>query len=217
MALMKMMILSFKSFDNPMDLMKPRLFTAMFNPSSYKVEYNLNKDKKEASGTDNQSAPVNAVSLKKMSFDFLIDGTGANGEKRVVLVETKKFESVVMPEKGDLMAFNAATQAKLELPKLLLIWGTFVFSCEVENFSFNYTLFNQLGIPLRATISASFIEVKPVEKLNDLFSLADSEGVETVSNITSFLSTAFAVTGSVEKSVEMARTENLSSLRQNSI
>lgn len=214
MSLMKMTILSFKSFDNPADLLKPRMFLAMFNPSSYKVEYNFTKDQKEATGNDAQSAPVNAISLRKMSFDFLVDGTGANGDQRVVLLETRKFGSVVMPEKKDLLSFNSGKDAHLTLPKLLLVWGTFMFSCEIENYSVNYTLFSQLGIPLRATISATFNEIIPNPKIDILDSFEVPEAVDTISNAASFLSTAFTVTSSVVQAVNMARDENLNSLRE---
>ena len=90
MALIKMTILSFKSFDNPMDLLKPRIFLAMFNPASYKIEYNFTKDTKETSRSTITECPVTAISLKKMAFDFLIDGTGANGDERIVLLEDRK-------------------------------------------------------------------------------------------------------------------------------
>ena len=211
MALLKMTILSFKSFQNPMDLLKPRLFLAMFNPASYKVEYNFTKDKKETTGNAEQTAPVTAVSLKKMSFDFLIDGTGANGDDRIVLLEIKKFEKLVMPDKSAIQACNSAGTAQLDMPKLLLVWGTFMFSCEIESYSVNYTLFNQMGIPLRATISATFNEVVMPEALN---TFANSEVIDTVTNVASFLSTAYTITNSVEKAAEMARDENLNSLRQ---
>ncbi|OLY94241.1 hypothetical protein SAMN05444008_105187 [Cnuella takakiae] len=214
MTLLKMTILSFKSFEKPADLLNPRVFMAMFNPASYKVEFNLTKDKKEATGDAAQSTPVTAVSLKKMSFDFLVDGTGANGDQRVVLQETKKFESVVMPGKKDLLSFNSATgNAHLKLPQLLLLWGTFVFPCEIEAFSVNYTLFNQLGIPLRATINASFNEVEPKPRVPLLDRLANAEVVETIGNAASFLSTAFSATNNVVRAVEMAREENLNSIR----
>jgi len=215
MALMKMTILSFKSFDNPMDLLKPRIFLAMFNPDSYKVEYNFTKDTKETSGNENQTAPVTAISLKKMAFDFLVDGTGANGDQRIVLLETMKFEKVVMPEKKDFDAVANKSASHLTLPKLLLVWGTFMFSCEIESYSVNYTLFNQFGIPLRAKISASFNEIIPNPKLDVLDSLGDLEAVDTISNVASFLSTAFTVTNNVAQAVEMARDENLNSLREN--
>ena len=217
MALMKMTVLSFKSFDNPMDLLKPRMFLAMFNPASYKVEYNFTKDNKEASGSSNQTSPATAISLRKMTFDFLIDGTGANGDERIVLLETKKFEKVVMPEtqKNDLMSLTGAKESHLSLPKLLLVWGTFMFSCEIESFSVNYTLFNQVGIPLRATISATFNELIPNTKIDLLDLFEDIPGVETISNVASFLSTAFTITNNVAKAVEMGREENLNSIRQN--
>jgi hypothetical protein len=187
----------------------------MFNPASYKVEYNFTKDKKETSGSEAQSAPVYAISLKKMTFDFLIDGTGANGDERIVLLETKKFEKLVMPEKSDVTAFNKATSAQLKLPKLLLIWGTFMFSCEIESYSVNYTLFNQIGIPLRATISATFNEIIPKPKLDILDTFNDLPVVDAVTNVASFLSTAFTITNNVAKAVDMARSEDLNSLRQN--
>lgn len=212
---MKMTILSFKSFDNPMDLLKPRIFLAMFNPSSYKIEYNFIKDEKQATGSDNPTSIINALSPKKMSFDFLIDGTGANGDERIVLLETKNFGSVVLPEKKDLLTFDSAKSEHLKLPKLLLVWGTFMFSCEIESYSVNYTLFSQLGIPLRATISATFNEIIPNPKIDILDSLGDLEAVDTISNVASFLSTAFAVTNNVARAVEMARDEDLNSLRQN--
>lgn len=212
MALLKMTILSFKSFDNPMDLLKPSLFLAMFNPASYKIDYNFTKDKKETTGTPDQTAPISAISLKKMSFDFLIDGTGANGDNRIVLLELKKFEKLVMPDKSEITAFDSAKTAQLELPKLLLVWGTFMFSCEIESFSVNYTLFNQLGIPLRATISATFNEVVMPSVL-DAFN--NSTELDAVTNVASFLSTAYTITNNVAQSVELARSENLNSLRQN--
>jgi len=212
MGLLKMTILSFKSFDNPMDLMKPRMFLAMFNPASYKIEYNFTKDKKETAGGDAQTAQVSAISLKKMTFDFLIDGTGANGDERIVLLEVKKFEKLVMPEKSDITAFNKTSTERLKMPKLLLVWGTFMFSCEIESYSVNYTLFNQLGIPLRTTISATFNEVVLPDTLS---AFNDSAELDAITNVASFLSTAFTITNNVAKAVDMARDENLNSLRQN--
>ena len=215
-----MTILSFKSFENPMDLLKPSIFLAMFNPASYKVEYNFTKDKKIAPGSS-QTEPISAINTKKMTFDFLIDGTGANGDNRVVLLEIKKFEKMVMPDKTNVAGFDSVKTntdllkektVTLDLPKLLLVWGTFMFSCEIESFSVNYTLFSQLGIPLRATISATFSEKDMPGALN---AVNNSTELETVTNVASFLSTAYTITNNVAQSVELARSENLNSLRQN--
>lgn len=214
MALLKMTILSFNSFD-PKDTIVPRgLFVAMFNPASYKIEYAFTKDTKETTGSDAQSNPITGVSLKKMTFDFLVDGSGANGDQRIVLSEIKKFEKLVMPEKPKTDIGTDTKPKYLELPKLILIWGTFVFPCEIESFAVNYTLFSQLGIPLRATISATFNEVIPKQKLNMLDAYNEVLGNDTLTTATSFLSTAFTITNNIAKAVDMARDENLNSLRQ---
>lgn len=236
MGLLKMTILSFKSFE-PASTLKPRgIFMAMFNPANYKMEYSFTKDMMVTPGSVVNDKTVSAVNPQKMSFDFLIDGTGANGDERVVLVEIKKFDKLVMPDKKDFTDFSNRIKAvsetpvsvatpenptpdppipedvRLNLPKLLLLWGTFIFACEIETYTVSYTLFNQLGIPLRATISATFTEVKAPELID---SFRSSEELDNVTNITSFLSTAFTLTNNVTKAVDMARSENLNSLRQN--
>ncbi len=90
-----------------------------------------------------------------------------------------------------------------------------MFSCEIESYTVNYTLFSQAGIPLRATISATFNEIIPDPPLEILDTFNNLEEVDTISNAASFLSTAFTITNNVAKSVDMARDQNLNSLRQN--
>lgn len=212
MPLLKMTILAFKSFENPADLMNPSMFTAMFNPASYKVEYVFTKDEKEATGTTGGIVLTTSVSPQKISFDFLIDGTGANGENRIVLLEVMKFEKLVKFKESVLD--GATPSSHLKLNSLLLLWGTFTFACEIESYSVNYTLFNQLGIPLRATISANFVESTAGSKLNIFDRVLDND-LDQVTNLAGFLSNSFAITQNAAKSVEMARKENLSSLRGN--
>lgn len=213
MPLLKMTILAFKSFENPMDLMNPSMFMAMFNPASYKVEYAYTKDETQTSGTKNGEASTTAISPQKMSFDFLIDGTGSSGEDRIVLLEVRKFEKLVDLKKG---VPTLSKDGHLSLNKLLLLWGTFAFTCEIESYSVNYTLFNQVGIPLRATISANFIESAAGSQLNLFDQLLDSnESLDTISNLAGFLSNSFSMTQNAVKSVEMAREKNLNSLRGN--
>lgn len=211
-----MTILAFKSFDKPMDLIKPRLFIAMFNPTSYKVESNITKDDRETAGGETQTATAQAVSLKTMTFDFVIDGTGASGEKRIVLLETRNFEKVVMPENSanGFVKLSADAGKKIELPKLLLTWGTFIFTCEIESYTINYTLFDTFGIPLRATITATFKERDPKLAKNLLDLITENPVVEQITNAASFLSAAYSVTNNIAKTVDMAREENLNSIRQ---
>ncbi len=212
MALLKMTLLSFKSFDIK-DMLTPKIFFAMFNPASYKIEYSFSKDEKVTSGAPKQTAHITAVNMRKMTFDFLIDGTGANGDERIVLLEAKKFETMVMPEKQDFLSLVSKNTPKAQLPKLLLLWGTFMFTCEIESFSVNYTLFNQIGIPLRATISASFSEVIADPNPDILSMSSDIGAVDTITNVASFLSTAYTITNNVSEAIAMGREQNLNSIR----
>ncbi len=236
MSLMKMTILAFKSFDNPSDLVKPRIFTAMFNPPAYKVERTMVKDTQAASGSDSEANPTGSIQPSKMTFDFVIDGTGAGGQKRIVLAETRNFEQVVMPKKkedasmpgpslpADSVAGSAeqapgdgavvANKNPVELPKLLLLYGTFMFSCEIESFSVNYTLFDSSGVPLRATISATFSEVEPRGIGASMRDFLQGDSVGTVANVAGFLSNAFAQSQNIVASVKEARSRNLNSLRE---
>ncbi len=71
--------------------------------------------------------------------------------------------SVVMPEKKDLLSFNAAKEAHLALPKPLLVWGTVHVLVRGRVYSVNYTLF--VWLVFRATISATFNEIIPNPKI----------------------------------------------------
>ncbi|HTO14879.1 MAG TPA: hypothetical protein VLZ83_03875 [Edaphocola sp.] len=208
MPLLKMTILAFKSFENPMDFMNPSMFIASFNPESYTINHNFTKDQKQTTGSSQQTAPTTSVNLKKMSFEFLIDGTGANGEEKIVLLEVKKFEKLV---KSDSI-IDSSSNSYLSLNKLLLLWGTFMFACEIESYAVKYTLFSQLGIPLRATISATFNESVAGSKLDIFDRLIDGD-FDQVTHLHGFLSNAYSITQNVKKSVEMARAEDLNSLR----
>ncbi len=208
MPLLKMTILAFKSFENPFDLQNPSMFIAMFNPASYKVDNLFVKDDKLITGSNNNTSLITAVAPKIMSFEFLIDGTGASGEQRNVLLEVMKFERLVKFDSKD----EDTQKSFLKLNKLLLLWGTFVFTCEIESYSVNYTLFNQLGIPLRATIAATFNENTAGSKLN-IFEQILEDDLEQPLNMLGTISNSLSLFANASKSVEMARAENLNSLR----
>ncbi len=62
------------------------------------------------------------------------------------------------------MSLNFATTDKKlhDSRPVKIIWGAgLFFNCRLESATVNYKLFNQLGLPLRATISASFKEWAP--------------------------------------------------------
>ena len=48
-------------------------------------------------------------------------------------------------------------------PRVLFVWGSLSFKAVVESVSQKFTLFNPLGIPLRASLSVSFREYKTLQ------------------------------------------------------
>lgn len=68
-----------------------------------------------------------------------------------------------------------------------IIWGTgLFFNCKLMDATVNFKLFNQLGMPLRATISATFIEVpksKATVQSPDLTKLHIVKAGDTLYNI----------------------------------
>ncbi|MEX2336458.1 MAG: LysM peptidoglycan-binding domain-containing protein, partial [Fulvivirga sp.] len=63
--------------------------------------------------------------------------------------QIKYFENTVFGYQGDIHRPNC----------LIINWGTLVFKCRLENMTINYKLFSPEGLPLRATVTASFIEL----------------------------------------------------------
>jgi hypothetical protein len=132
-------------------------FIAQFNPETFTVATETEYDQKDpASGGDGGEAKFKGIKPRTFAFEFLLDGTGAAGEKIEVLVMLELFKATV------------GFFGKIHRPRfLVLTWGTFIVTCVVETFSVAYKLFRPDGTPLRATLSATFREHKP-KALNEL-------------------------------------------------
>ena len=140
-----------------------------------------------------------------MSFDFLIDGTGAAEEKREVNVDIK--------------AFKAVTGFVGELhkpPYLMVIWGSFIMRCVLTKMDVKYTMFRADGTPLRATISATFRENKP-KKLQEVLNFLSSPDVTHVRMVKAGDTLPLMCYRIYKDSgfyLEVARTNNLNSFRE---
>jgi nucleoid-associated protein YgaU len=126
-------------------------FVAQFNPESFTITNEIELGPEEpAPGDDGEEAKFKSIKPRTFSFDFLLDGTGAAGEKIEVLVRLELFRR------------TTGFSGKIHRPKFLLLnWGSFIATCVLESFSINYKLFRPDGTPLRAVLSASFREHKP--------------------------------------------------------
>ncbi len=121
------------------------MYVAMFNPEHWQTQDTVQFDDTQAPGSVGPEKKFKSVGAKTLSFDLLIDGTGASGEKRDVL------DDIALLQKTT--GFNGAEHRS---NMLYVIYGKLAFQGVLESMSIKYTLFKPDGTPLRATVSLSF-------------------------------------------------------------
>lgn len=133
-------------------------FFAMFNPEKWNKKYGQKFNEAQPSGQAKPALKFKQVDAPELSFELLLDGTGASGEKREVtaLIQTLKRTTF----------FNGNEHRP---NKLFIIWGYFIFQGVLKNLDINYTLFRPNGTPLRAKLNLTFKEDH--EKLSSLMEL----------------------------------------------
>jgi nucleoid-associated protein YgaU len=126
-------------------------FVAQFNPESFTLNNEIEFGPEEpAHGDDGEEAKFKSIKPRTFSFEFMLDGSGATGEKREVLLQIELFRA------------TAGFSGTIHRPRFLVLnWGPFIATCVLESFSITYKLFRPDGTPLRAVLSASFREHKP--------------------------------------------------------
>jgi Contractile injection system tube protein len=128
-------------------------FLAMFNPDTLAitevVDWNI------LTPPGNQGAVVESIRTKARTFsiDILLDGTGVNtnGVKIPVTAQIALFRFCTTDIVGTEHRPN----------HLLLQYGLIIVHCVLLSSTVTYTMFDPLGLPIRAKISASFTEVTP--------------------------------------------------------
>ena len=174
--LIKMKIIAFKNSSYDLtDIVAGGQFPVLVNPESYSVEYQINYQncKTQAPGTSGFDPKWDKNPPRELTFEFLFDGTnaieGANPlfnfafseneiaqevqnqalARSTVTAQIKLFEATVFRVFGETHAPNY----------LQILWGTLVFKCRLSSMTVNYNLFSPEGLPIRATVKASFREV----------------------------------------------------------
>jgi hypothetical protein len=128
-------------------------FEAYVNPNEITLAYEMEYDSAQGSGTTGSRMDFKKVKPGDLSLVFFLDGTGANGVKIEVQDQVEKFQTVT-GYNGDIHRPNY----------LLVAWGTIqVKRCVLKSASIAYKLFKPDGTPLRATISATFVDALPDE------------------------------------------------------
>lgn len=164
-ALLKLTIIPFEDSEGAMGPPAGPPFIVQFNPETYtdttEFKYGPDEPPQGASGSE---AKFERVNPKKYSFELMLDGTGV---------------SPAPPPSGALDAIAPSTGlsvvAQLEMFKLtvgfsgnvhrprflMLVWGRLLVTTVLESYSVAYKLFSPAGLPLRATLSATFREHTP--------------------------------------------------------
>lgn len=142
-------------------------FITQFNPETFSDTTEVQLAPTEpAHGDSGQEAKFKAESPKEMSFEFVMDGTGVTtapppaGDPNSVIPSSGN--SVV----DQIKHFRRTTgfSGEVHRPRfLMLVWGKLTFVCVLKSFTITYKLFTPEGLPLRALLSATFIEHKDPE------------------------------------------------------
>jgi hypothetical protein len=132
----------------------PPYFT-QFAPDKHQQTEKQNLPRRLAQGEKDPEAFFAGSEGEDFDFNILIDGTGAAGSKREVLVDVELLKVVT--------GFNGI----LHHPNyLLVVWGTFIRTAILKDFSVSYELFRPDGTPLRAKVKLVFR--KHVPKIQSL-------------------------------------------------
>ena len=125
-------------------------FETMLNPSSYKHNLNITYNRTTALGKASQDVKFNTAGGDTLSFDLLIDATGAvepvtpDGS---VLKRIKFLKKVAYDYDG----------GKHEPNVVRVLWGGFLFYGRLTSMTIDYTLFKPSGEPLRAKLGLTFV------------------------------------------------------------
>ena len=122
-------------------------FVAMFNPENWVQNESYEYEEVITDGDNAGKQVFKYVKSPTLSFELLLDGTGASGEKKEVTALVQSLRQTV--------GFNGN---KHRPNKLFVIWGYFIFHGVLESMDVTYTLFRANGTPLRARVALGFRE-----------------------------------------------------------
>ncbi|MDZ4749820.1 MAG: hypothetical protein SH808_15170 [Saprospiraceae bacterium] len=127
---------------------KDTSFTAMFNPNKYNLKYEIEYDKKGATGTSPPAPKFSNMKQQELSLEFFLDSTGVeNADGVYVDQKVEDFLELAYSYDG----------SKHKNNYLRVVWSYLVFDCVLKDADISFTLFRSDGRPLRAKINAKFL------------------------------------------------------------
>jgi hypothetical protein len=140
-------------------------FVAIFNPDSFTIKEDLDYTTHCTPAKDGGGLVFRGTKPREFTMEFMLDGTGVNmnGVKIPVTAQVALFRTTTSLIVGE----------KHRPPRLLVQYGTFINFCRLKSSSINYTMFDVAGLPIRAKVTASFVEEKD-PYVSDLFNMLSS-------------------------------------------
>jgi nucleoid-associated protein YgaU len=137
------------------------IIPVQFNPTEYTLEKGAQIAEITIPGIDSPILQFIRGQNERLTLDLFYDTTTVLGMGEVAadvrLLTTPIYQLAKM---------QPATHAP---PRIRFVWGTLWFKAIVESVRQQFTLFNPVGLPLRATLSVTFREYKTLEdQLSDL-------------------------------------------------
>ncbi|HTI61061.1 hypothetical protein [Mucilaginibacter sp.] len=122
-------------------------YTVMFNPNNIAVKLQVDRDETQADGATSAPMRFKRIKPQDYSFEFIIDGTGANGEpKKEVAKEVNDFLTVVYVFDGK----------EHQNRYIKILYGSVLLKCVLKSVDITYNLFSSTAKPLRAKVNAVF-------------------------------------------------------------
>jgi len=132
-----------------------KFIPVQFNPTEYGLEKSAQIAEIGIPGIDSPILQFIRGQNEKLTLDLFFDTTELGMSEAAVdvrLLTTPIYQ---------LVKIQPRTHAP---PRIRFFWGTLVFKAIVESVRQTFTLFNPLGLPLRATLSLTFREYKTLEE-----------------------------------------------------
>jgi Contractile injection system tube protein len=141
-------------------------FILPINPEQFSQSFKVEYDLQQAAGSQGNDPKFKFTVPEELKLDFTFDGTGVIpvSNQATKSSQTRSFYKDVVGQVKSLLDLVYVMDDKTHKPNFLhVIWGEFdfgnksVFTCILKDLQINYTLFAPDGKPLRAKISATFV------------------------------------------------------------
>lgn len=154
----KIEILDQEAIDDARGLKKS--MEVQFNPTEYTIQKGAQIAEVNIPGLDSPILQFVRGQNRKLTLDLFFDTTRPDTQSAVLGNEAKDVNDLTRPF-YELVRIQPKTHAP---PRIRFSWKSLQFEAIVESVQQKFTLFNEEGAPLRATLTVTFREYKTVDQ-----------------------------------------------------